>query len=460
VVCEKLIAVIGGDEPATVGSLESQLNQLGFDVHTAPDVSNLCASIRSWTPSVILLDMEFVGTHCFDVRREFPAAQTRAPVVFFSMSGSTETVVQAIKMGADDFLTWPMDIDRLRSLLQRAIEKDDTNRRVRNDTRESNSSLLGLSPAITNVRMTIKQVAPTDATVLVLGESGTGKEIVAREIHRRSHRARNKFVAINMAALPAHLLESTLFGRVRGAFTGADTTQGGLCHEADQGTLLLDEISEMDLGLQPKLLRFLQEGTLRVGSNRVEKVDVRIISASNRDLKQAIREGRFREDLYFRLNVVPIEMPPLRERREDIELLADFFLHQAARRYRTMPHRFTPGALNCLFRYDWPGNIRQLENFVHRMVVFAAQDEITEADLPREIAQSRRSVAEQSSCYTSIPSTTRGASVMTTVKDAEKRLILDALAKTDGNVVQAAGILGLGQATVYRKLKRYGITRK
>jgi DNA-binding NtrC family response regulator len=456
---DKPIAVLADDDPATISGLESQLRCLGYHIRTAGDIHVLLTSVRQATPSVILLHMRFATEHGLDVRKELRSIAMRAPVIFFSVSNSIEAAVQAVKLGADDFLPMPTDIERLKQSLRDSIRGRTETYFANRDSSAADSLLRGNSPLLEHVRATIAQVAPTDAPVMILGESGTGKELVAQEIHRRSRRARGKFVAINMAALPAHLLESTLFGHVRGAYTGADATQNGLCHEADRGTLLLDEISEMDFELQPKLLRFLQEGTIhRVGSNRFEKVDARIISATNRDPKKIISEGRFREDLYFRLNVVPIELPPLRTRRDDIELLVNHFLLQACERHGKHVCRVSRSTLDRLVRYDWPGNVRQLENVVHRMVVFANHEEITEANLPAEILQPSQRFDQAVRSGTQLLNNHSG-NEWSTIENAERQLIFDALAKTAGNVGRAAGILGLGQATVYRKMKRYGIIR-
>lgn len=319
---------------------------------------------------------------------------------------------------------------------------------------EDETIILGVSDEIRRVHDLISDVAVTDAKVLILGESGTGKELVARAIHQQSRRSQSVFAPVNMAALPHSLAEGMLFGHERGSFTGAESQQRGWCEMADEGTLFLDEIGEMDLALQAKLLRFLQDGTFqRIGSNKLQRVDVRIIAATNRDPQRLVCDGRLREDLYYRLNVLPIIVPPLRERREDIAVLAKVFLKRAAHTHDKLLHDFTPGAISVLSHYDWPGNVRQLQNVVERLTILCSGDSIGVQDLPSELLDNTPlfipAVAERSGVPLAAPSSE--------MRDIEKDAIINALTQSNGNVVKAARALGLGQATVYRKMKRYKI---
>lgn len=326
------------------------------------------------------------------------------------------------------------------------------------------SMLIGHSRALEQVRQAIVDVADTTAAVMITGESGTGKELVANAIHQLSLRADGPFVPVNMAAIPQGLAESLLFGHEKGAFTNAISSQTGWCESADQGTLFLDEIGEMELAVQPKLLRFLQEGTVHpVGARQLKRVDVRIITATNRAPEAIVRERILREDLYFRLHVVPIHLPPLRERREDIGPLANLFLQRAAQRHRRAVERFSNAALAELEAAAWPGNIRQLENLVERMVIFARNAEIQPSDFPMDF----HSVTSQISGGTfgdslnaSMDMIDDDHEALTLMEQKERDAIMQALERCGGHVVAAAGILGIGQATLYRKLKRYRIDRK
>ncbi len=349
---------------------------------------------------------------------------------------------------------------------------------VADDMPDSRSPIWGSSPAVSQLRKLIATVAPIDVTVLILGESGTGKELVARALHQQSPRQNAPFVAINMAALPHELVESTLFGHEKGAFTGADQSQVGCCEAADKGTLFLDEIGEMDLPIQAKLLRFLQDHSIqRVGAVNSRFVDVRVLAATNRNLLDLVRQGQFREELYYRLNVVPITVPPLRERRSDIGILAKRFLQRAAVRLRKDLACFTSDALTALENYSWPGNIRELENLIERLTILLEKREISWSDLPLEITRlipaikSVKSAATLSTFRTNTPPSVAGlwdrakgeeprvaGDLVCSIEQMEKEAIETVLQQVDGNVREAARLLGLGMATVYRKIKRFSIS--
>jgi len=327
---------------------------------------------------------------------------------------------------------------------------------------------MGESPAMQRLTGLLRSVAPTDATVLILGESGTGKELAAQTVHELSRRKDGPFVPLNMAALPRELAESLLFGHEKGAFTGADRAQAGACELADKGTLFLDEIGEMDINLQSKLLRFLQERTVqRVGNPRPVTVDVRVVAATNRDLAERVQSGHFREDLYYRLNVVPVKLPPLRERREDIPALAGRFLHRALMKYHREGVTFTSEALDAMTRFDWPGNVRQLENLIERLAILAPGPQIGPEAFLDEFRPTTLPMAAPASLsvtpppvsmpFTAVTPPPSGVSSLRLVDQIEKQAIVDALGRSGGSVRDASHSLGLSQATVYRKLKRYEI---
>jgi two-component system response regulator HydG len=357
--------------------------------------------------------------------------------------------VEALKKGAYDYLTKPLDFDELRLTLERAMDHSrlkEENRllRERLGSRFDRRNLIGRSGAMINLLETVAQAAPSEATVLITGESGTGKEMIAGAIHYNSFRKEGPFIRINCAAIAETLLESELFGHERGAFTGADRRKEGKFRQADGGSIFLDEVSETSLGMQVKLLRVLQEREItRVGGDEVLKADVRVIAAANRDLLQAIATGRFREDLYYRLNVVTLHVPPLRSRREDIPLLAQHFLtHFSEKNHKTIKG-FTPQAMDRLLRYAWPGNVRELMNAVERGVVLARSEYLDEAELP--LISTGEGITE--------PSPAPNGEAL--LEEVEKAAILKSLAAADGNKSEAARRLGITRRTLHQKLKKW-----
>jgi DNA-binding NtrC family response regulator len=398
----------------------------------------------------------------YDVLRSFTEQQPEAQIILMTGHGSAAGALDAVSSGAYDYLMKPFEIADVRRISQnvrRGIDK----RARRSNTDElpslpvytSDIELIGVSAAFVEVMKLVGRVAATNLPVLITGESGTGKEIVARAIHRRSPRAEKSFVAVNCGALPAELIESELFGHVRGSFTGATVDRRGLWQEADQGTVFLDEITETSLGFQVKLLRALQEGEIRrVGSNQTMRVDVRIIAATNRDAEEEVREGRFRQDLLYRLNAVTIHLPPLRERRDDIRPLAKYFAD------RTMgtnggPIGFSKEVLGMLENYEWPGNIRELENAIVRATALCDQVVRTE-DLPERIRRSFKTPIKEANG-------SRGAApnsddeILLTLSEVERRHILSVVTRTGGNKQAAARILGIDRTTLQRKLERYDL---
>ncbi|MCG8586076.1 MAG: sigma-54 dependent transcriptional regulator [Pirellulales bacterium] len=416
-------------------------------------------SLDSLPPLAVILDNTLDGERGSDALVEIRRRASDVPVIVVSRTHSLRQAVVSMQQGAIEFLTKPLRAEDLEKALEQAIERH----RDRTEASPSRSlsfvhQILGRSPAILHVRQLIREVAATDATALVIGESGTGKELVARAIHAEGHRSQRAFVPVNMAALPSGLVESVLFGHVKGAFTGADVEQHGCCAQADQGTLFLDEISEMDVTLQAKLLRFLQDQTFqRVGDSETRKVDVRIVAAANQDPVDLVSSGRLREDLYYRLNVFPIEIPPLRARLEDVPELACRFLETASRAHAKGMLKFSNPALEAMSNYTWPGNVRQLENLVERLVIRSRSRMIDVDALPAEVLMDRPHVGF--AVATTVPVAEQSAEPnLRTIDYMEKTAIVEALGESSGNVVSAARLLGLGQATVYRKIKRYNIS--
>ncbi len=379
------------------------------------------------------------------------------PIVLVTASPSIELTVKAVQRGAFDFLPKPLDEARLVATLSRAVDHVKLLRRVleleSGDGDEAFEGLIGSSPAMRRVFGLIEAVARTDASVMITGESGTGKDMVARAIHRRSPRKAGPLVSLNMAAVPKELVESTLFGHERGAFTGADRTRIGACEEASGGTLFLDEIAEMPIELQPKLLRFLQDHTLRrVGGSVDSTSDVRIVAATNRDPAAEVKAGRLRADLYYRLNVVPIELPPLRDRRGDIALIALHAVRQYARRHCKRFTSIDAEALDRLTANDWPGNIRELRHVMERVVVLNDGEAVTTSMLPAELSD-RRLEAMIAACGEQ-DLLGRGDAIVP-LEEIERRAIERAMQLCEDNAARAAERLGISTATIYRKLRAY-----
>lgn len=457
--------LIADPDPAARGVLQAQLRQWKWDVACAEHVGQIWSQWQSPADfDVVILDIHWPKLDGMQLLHNLVTFSPAAHIIVLTAHGSIERAVQAIKVGAADFLTKPLDLPQLERRLKGVLQQGDGTGpsgvlapRAAPPAGER-ELILGASWAIRQVRDMIATVAPTDAKILITGESGTGKELVARTIHRLSRRSGCPFVPVNTAALPATLAESVLFGHEKGSFTGAVEMQKGWCEVADTGTLFLDEIGEMDMVLQAKLLRFLQDLSFqRVGSSRVITTDARIVAATNGRPDALIQLGKLRPDLYHRLNVVPIHLPPLRERREDIPHLAHTFVTRYAQQYGKPLQGFSPQAIVSLQAYDWPGNVRELENLIQRLVVLSRDTHLEEEQLPLHILTWRSAHASSDDlCHSD-----RGAADMTRpIDQVEKKTILDALARTDGNAVSAANLLGIGQATMYRKIKRYGIALK
>ncbi len=361
----------------------------------------------------------------------------RCPVILMSARGSMETVMAATRNGAFDYLAKPFELDTLLSTVRRALEPPDPADDEVEPEEIPETEMIGSTPAMVAIYKTVSQVAPTDATVLIDGETGTGKELVARMIHRFSNRAAHPFVPVDCTSIPAALIESELFGAMKGAFTGADRDRAGVFEAANRGTVFLDEIGDIDLGFQAKLLRFLQEREIRpVGSSREKKVDVRVVAATNRDLQKMVDDGKFREDLWFRLNVVRLRMPPLRERRNDIPLLTHHFLNKYNSRYNRNV-KLTESGLKALKDFTWPGNVRQLQHLIERLTILAPNERI-----------------DSEAADDAIAAMEPGGAAGETLAETEADQIRRVLAATGGNKSRASAILGIERKTLYRKLER------
>ncbi len=440
------------DDRDTCELIEANLKQRGCKVSWAVDANQAYETLASEPFDVMLTDLELENTTGLDVCKHMAGTHPDLPVILITGHNDMKSAVGALRAGAFDFIIKPIDFDALSIAIERAIQHRELHaevRRLREATQlgKKDRAIVGESKAMKRVFELIDRVADADASVLIAGESGTGKELVARALHEGSSRADQPFLAINCAAIPANLLESELFGHVRGAFTDAKTAKRGLLLDAGTGTVFLDEIGEMPLELQPKLLRVIQERKLRpVGGSSESPVEARFISASNRDIEDEIEGGRFREDLFYRLNVVQIDLPPLRSRGNDILLLAQHFLNRFAEKADKAVTGIAPEAAKQLLSYEWPGNVRQLENTIERAVTLTQHDSLTTADLPERIAESKN-------VNTSLFD--MDAEYAISLAELEKRYIQKILELSKGNKTRAAQILGLDRRTLYRKLERY-----
>src|SRR5438874_5225332 len=441
--------LIADDDPGLRQSLERTLTREGYRVILASDGNAALERLQAGGVDLVLTDLKMPGLSGIELLRAVKAIASEVDVILLTAFGTVEEAVKAMKEGAYDFLTKPFQRAQLLRLIRQALERRDLiqqNRALqqRLDDLLQQGAVIGSSPAFRRMMTLLEQVAGSSATVLVQGESGTGKELVARAIHTRSVRSRGPFVAVNCAALPETLLESELFGYEKGAFTGAAGRKEGRFELADGGTLFLDEVSDLSAVTQPKILRVLQEGEFeRLGGTKTLRVDVRIVAATNQGLAQMVREKRFREDLYYRLNVITMTVPPLRERSEDIRVLAQHFLRVYAAKNGRELEGFTGEAIERLEAYAWPGNVRELENLIERSVVLARKDRIEAEDLPDEIVGVKRP-----------PRDAILELIGTPLGEIEQRLLDETLRITGGNKTQAAKLLGIDVRTVARKLER------
>jgi two-component system nitrogen regulation response regulator NtrX len=443
--------LIVDDERNVRATLKGVLEDEGYDVRTVSSGEEAIKAAARVSPDLILLDIWLPGMDGLEILEKLGENGSDAVVVMISGHGSVETAVRATKLGAFDFIEKPLSLDRVLLVVANGIKQkalQDENLRLRAEVNER-WDMVGESDAIVALREQIRRAAPTNGRVLIFGENGTGKELVARRIHALSQRAAESFVEVNCAAIPDELIESELFGHVEGAFTGAVSDKRGKFDVADGGTLFLDEIGDMSMRTQSKVLRALQEQTFQpVGSTEDHVVDVRVIAATNKDLQEEIKEGRFREDLYYRINVIPFHVPPLRERRDDVPLLAEYFLREAAAEYGVGPKKLTEEAIARLTAYRWPGNVRQLKNVCERLMIMVGGDTIYESDL--DLALDLPGASDQ-----------RDTGDDLALREArelfERRFILTKLREHGGNVKRTAEALNIERSHLYRKMKSYGI---
>ncbi|HLC41298.1 MAG TPA: sigma-54 dependent transcriptional regulator [Methylomirabilota bacterium] len=425
------------DEPMMRKSLAETIRRYGAEVMVAANGEEALQQLRATPARLIFCDVRMPQMDGLEFLRAVRSQLPQAQVVMITAFGSVETAVEAMKEGADDFLLKPFSADRVEAILDRALQGCGQADRI------AESGLITQDPKLKAILTMAERVASTDATVLIEGESGTGKELFARALHGWSQRGTGPFVAVNCAALPEALLESELFGHEKGSFTGAIARRIGRFEAAHQGTLLLDEISEIPLGLQAKLLRVLQEHEVdRVGGSRPVKVDVRVIATTNRALRQEVMEGRFRQDLFYRLNVIHFQLPPLRDRAGDIPLLAQHFLERYAELHGSQVGELAPETTELLLKYHWPGNIRELENAVQRAVILCSGRQLTPKQLVLDDTQLSKPGVIQ---------------VGRTFSEMEREFILETLKRASGNRTQAAKILGLSVRTIRNKLREYRV---
>jgi two-component system response regulator AtoC len=446
----KQVKILVVDDEAIVReALSDWLKDIGYQVFTAENGHKALEVIEKEKPGIMIADLVMPGMDGIELMRRAKAHQPNIEVIIITAYASIPTAITAMKEGAYDYIEKPFCPERAELLVKKLAEhrelvEENLSLRQKLEDRYRFENIIAKSSKMQRVIEVIKVVAKSNATVLITGESGTGKELVARAIHSQSDRRSKPFVAVSCAALPESLLESELFGHEKGSFTGAYAQKKGKFEFANGGTLFLDEVGEMSANIQVHLLRVLEEKEFtRVGGNEPIKVDVRVISATNKDLRKAIEKQEFREDLYYRLNVVNIELPPLRERKEDIPLLAEHFLHKFAMENRKEVTEFSAEAIEFLLDYDWPGNVRELENAIERAIILSKDSPITTADLPQEN-------------LLPVGSTSTGKNL----KEVEKSHILNVLRETGENYSEAARILGVSRMTLYNKAKEYGFDVK
>jgi two-component system, NtrC family, response regulator AtoC len=439
------------DDPDTQDLLREVLSEEGYRVFTSGSGEDALKVGEQECLDVIISDMR-LGPHLtgLDVLRAYKAIQPQSEVILITAFGSMETAIEAVKAGAFDYISKPFKIDEVllqvsRALENRSLVRENRNLKMQLGNQVQLSSLVGRSPGMLEIYKKIAMVSESRSTVLIYGESGTGKELVAKAIHHNGPRSSQRFFAVNCGALAESLLETELFGHVRGSFTGAVENKRGILEEASGGTVFLDELSEMSPALQVKLLRAIEEQEVRrIGSNQPVKIDLRIIAASNRVLGQLVDEGKFRADLYYRLRVVEINIPPLRERTEDIPLLVDYFLKRLGRE-RSQNYTLSNQSLSALLSYDWPGNVRELENALEAATALNRSGVITPEDLPPKVRCESRECKRLADLHADLPS----------LDELAKRYLLHVLKVTGDNKARAAGILGINRKTLYRMVERF-----
>ncbi|HSE38156.1 MAG TPA: sigma-54 dependent transcriptional regulator [Blastocatellia bacterium] len=461
----KPVVLIVDDEPAARFGMKRALEKEGYTILEADSLAGADRVVEEQGPGVVLLDVRLASESGLDYLPGLVSKDDPPVVIIVTAHGSERTAVQAIKLGAYDYLSKPFDVDELRILVKNAIEThllraENANLRRKLAATGTFGQLIGSSPVMEGVYSLIEKVAPTDVNVLLTGESGTGKEMVAREIHARSRNASGPFVSVNCAAMPGELIESELFGHEKGAFTGAAGRRVGKFEAATGGTLFLDEIGDMSLATQAKVLRAIEEKTFqRLGSNTTLSTEARIISATNKPLESEVEAGRFREDLFYRLCVVRINLPPLRERKSDIPALTQSFCERFSLAYKNTSLRISKEALKVLLEYDWPGNARQLRNCIERAIVLTDSEEITVDALPEEIFSARtpgRSVTESADGIT----VSKSLDFRSAKKEFERQYVEYSLDQAGGNVTRAAAALGMHRQSLQHKIKELGLSKR
>ena len=475
---DKLLLI--DDEADVQYSFRRIFDSPGIELTAASSGEEGLKLIPKVKPDLVIMDVRMGGMNGLETLRRIRETNTKLPVIMMTAYGTTQMAIEAMKLGAYDYLLKPFDVPKLKQIIGAALKAARDMKQVVSyqpllESEDYDLGIVGRSEGMQNVFKLIGQLAGSDATALITGESGTGKELVARAIYHHSRRNGRSFLAINCAAIPENLLESELFGHEKGAFTGANSQRLGKFEQCDQGTIFLDEIGDMSLATQTKILRVLQSGTFeRVGGNKPIRVDVRVIAATNKALEQAVAAKQFREDLFYRLNVVRIQIPPVRERREDIRLLVNYFLKKFARVQNQRPKSISPEVIRTLEQYHWPGNVRELENVIQRALVVAKGDAILPNDLPLEILGAEQPIAPvtESSAAASGPALdlatlartlfrwARQESGLKVIPAVERQLIIEALAETKGNQVQAAKLLGITRATLRKRVEKFDIKQE
>ncbi|HTI36474.1 MAG TPA: sigma-54 dependent transcriptional regulator [Vicinamibacterales bacterium] len=450
------------DEAEIRRSVRMILEYEGHDVQEASSGPEALALVQREPPDLVFLDIKMPGMDGLEVLQKLRELNDDVPVVIISGHATVTTAVEATKLGAFDFIEKPLSSERVLVTIRNALDQTrlaDENRSLKRAV-EARHQMVGESPALRQIWDSIKRAAPTNATVLLLGESGVGKELVARAIHRNSLRSRERFVQVNCAAIPEELIESELFGHEKGSFTGATEKQIGKFEQADRGTIFLDEVGDMSAKTQAKVLRVLQEGEVeRLGSARTIKVDVRVIAATNKDLEAEIEKGNFREDLYFRLSVIPIRVAALRDRREDVPVLVRHFVDLFSRENNRRPQRFTPAALEYLQKARWKGNVRELKNTVERLLIMTPGDAIDVDDL-REVVRmdAPRPAAGNSGAIDAEKE--RPGTLREFKESAEREFLVQKLRENGWNISKTAEVIGTPRSNLYKKLEQYAITQE
>ncbi len=446
------IILIVDDDRNICKVLKGLIEKAGFNILIAYDVDTAVSIINEQDLDLIITDLKMPGKSGMDLLTLIQDRKPDVPVIMITAYGHIESAVTAMKKGAYDFITKPLDENEFLSVIKKALSESKKNKELISDYFDKKSHFLqdviGKSPAIQHVLQTVQKIAPTDSTVLISGETGVGKELIAKTIHLTSKRSTHPFIKINCAAIPENLMESELFGYEKGAFTGAITSKPGRFEIAHQGTIFLDEIGEIPLHLQAKLLSVLQDRAFeRVGGVKTINIDIRIIVATNKDLQEAVKSGNFRSDLFYRLNVVPIHIPPLREKKDDLIPLTEYFLNKFTTKYQRKITFVLPELIGAFSNYDWPGNIRELENVLERLVIMSENDILGLDHLPLEIR----------GAVPTIEKSTFKEKIDTISSITEKQMIIDALNKTNHNRTKAANLLGISRRTLQNKIKEYGL---